>query len=57
MGESDSRDSILNSILDKGSRFSITGSQYSIFTGIENRGENRDSQQTVNLILNGTVGH
>ena len=57
MGESDSRDSILNSILDKGSRFSITGSRYSILTGIENRGENRDSQQTVNLILNGTVGH
>ena len=48
MGEpllSDSRDLILDN------RFSMKGSRYSILAGIENRVEN----QTVNLLLNGTV--
>ena len=54
MGESlfsDSRDSILDKrclILDK----QVLDSQYSILAGIKKR----DSQQTANLLLNGTVG-
>ena len=34
----------------------MKGSRYSILAGIEDRVKNRDSQQTVNLLLNGTVG-
>ena len=36
-------------------RFSMLDSRYSILAEIENRVENLDSQQTVNLLLNGTV--
>ena len=48
------RDSILDSILD--SLFSILDSRFVQESRIANQVENQDSQQTVNLLLNGTVG-
>ena len=58
-------DSILDSFLNKkfsilDSRFSILDERFSILDtrfSQESRIENRDSQQTVNLLLNGTVFH
>ena len=45
----------LSHVTRSSTRFSITCSRFLICAGMENRVENQDPQQTVNLHLNGTV--